>query len=180
MLGGNVGDRMVYLHQSIDLLRREVGQVIAMSAVYESEPWGYEDMHWYLNQMVVMKTGLAPFKLLESIQQIEQCLGRVRTCDGYQARTVDIDILLYDNIVINTPELMIPHPRMTERMFVLQPMTEIAPNLKHPVLHHTMKYLKKHCTDTKQVKVTDLSHKFDPSMQKRFPTVHLPASCARC
>jgi len=153
MLGGNVGDRLDYLHRSIELLRHNVGRVIAMSAVYESEPWGFEDTRWFLNQVVVLETSLHPFALLESIQQIEQTLGRKRTHDGYQSRTMDIDILLYDNIVINTPELVIPHPRMAERMFVLQPMVELASNLRHPVLHHTMEYLKEHCSDTMQVKV---------------------------
>ena len=153
MLGGNVGDRLDYLHRSIELLRHDVGRMIAMSAVYESEPWGFEDTRWFLNQVVVVETSLRPFALLESTQRIEQTLGRKRTHDGYQSRTMDIDILLYDNIVINTPELVIPHPRMAERMFVLQPMVELASTMKHPVLLHTMEYLKEHCKDTMQVKV---------------------------
>jgi 2-amino-4-hydroxy-6-hydroxymethyldihydropteridine diphosphokinase len=155
MLGGNVGDRMDYLRQSIDLLRREVGRVMAMSAVYESEPWGFDDPCWFLNQVVAVETDHDPFTLLENIQRIEQVLGRVRTQNTYQARTVDIDILLYGNLVMNMPELVIPHPRMVERMFVLQPMTELAPDLKHPVLHFTMSYLRDHCTDTKQVRLKD-------------------------
>ena len=152
MLGGNVGDRMDYLRRCVDLLRRDVGQVVAMSAVYESEPWGFDDTCWFLNQAVAVETELDPFALLKSIQTIEQTLGRVRTQDGYQARTMDIDILLYGNRVINTPELVIPHLRMTERMFVLAPMAELAPELVHPVLRCTMKCLRERCADKKQVK----------------------------
>ncbi len=152
MLGSNVGDRMDYLRRSVDMLRQDVGWVTAISAVYESEPWGFDDPCWFLNQVVVMETNFAPLVLLESIQQIEQTLGRVRTHNGYQARTIDIDILFYGNRVINTPKLVIPHPHMTERMFVLQPMVELVPDMEHPILHHTMTYLRDHCSDTMQVK----------------------------
>ena len=153
MLGGNVGDRMDYLRRSVELLRRDAGRVIAASSVYESEPWGFVDSRWFLNQAVVMETHLAPLCLLKCIQQIEQMLGRQRTCEGYHARTVDIDILLYGNRAINIPELVIPHPRMTERMFVLQPLAELAPDMKHPLLRHTMAYLKEQCADRNQVNV---------------------------
>ena len=152
MLGGNVGDRTDYLRKAVELLCRDVGRVVAISAVYESEPWGFDDHCWFLNQMVVVETDLAPLALLESIQRIEQALGRVRTQACYQARTMDIDILLYGNQIINIPRLVIPHPRMAERMFVLQPMAELAPNLEHPELHCTMKYLRAKCTDSKLVK----------------------------
>jgi len=152
MLGGNVGDRMDYLYQSIDLLRRDAGQIVAMSAIYESEPWGFDHQQWFLNQVVVVETDLSPLLLLKQIQHIEQTLGRLREGDGYQPRTIDIDILLYGNLVINTPELVIPHPRMAGRMFVLQPMAELAPDMEHPVLHRTMEYLREHCADRKQVR----------------------------
>jgi len=148
MLGGNIGDRMDNLCRAVELLRRDVGNIVGMSAVYETEPWGFEDPCQFLNQLVALETDLAPFTLLENIQQIEQILGRQRTSNGYQARTMDIDILLYGSHMINTPELVIPHPRMTERMFVLQPMSELAPDLEHPVLHQTMVYLKNCCTDS--------------------------------
>ena len=141
LLGGNLGDRIEYLRRSIDLLRRDAGSIIAMSSIYESEPWGFNDPQWFLNQAVALETNLSPLELLECIQRIEKTLGRLRTHNGYQARTIDIDIILYDNIVINTPELVIPHPLMTQRMFVMQPMAEIAPDMEHPVLLRTMTYL---------------------------------------
>jgi len=151
ILGGNVGDKMDYLHRCIDLLRRDVGRIVAISAIYESEPWGFDDPQWFLNQVVALETNLDPLALLAHSQQIEQTLGRLRTDNGYQPRTIDIDILLYGNHVINIPGLVIPHPRMAERMFVLQPMAELAPDLEHPVLHRNMGYLREHCTDRKQV-----------------------------
>ena len=151
ILGGNVGDRLDYLRRGVECLRREAGKVTAMSAVYESEPWGFDHPCWFLNQVVAVETELDAFALLKCIQQIEQTLGRVRTHGGYQARTLDIDILLYGNRIINTPELVTPHPRMAERMFVLLPMAELAPDLEHPVLHRSMAYLKEHCRDTMQV-----------------------------
>ena len=149
LLGGNLGDRMDYLRRCIDLLNSEAGNVITMSSIYESEPWGFDDPQWFLNQAVALETNLSPFELLECIQKIEKTLGRRRTAaNEYQARTIDIDIILYDNIVINTPELVIPHPRMTERMFVMQPMAEIAPDMEHPVLNCTMAYLRDNCRDS--------------------------------
>ena len=151
LLGGNVGDRMSYLRRGVDLLRCDAGCITSLSAVYESEPWGFDDPCRFLNQAVVLETNLSPHALLECIQQIEQTLGRLRTHDGYHARTIDIDILLYGNRVINTPDLVIPHPHMAKRMFVLQPMTDLAPDLLHPVLHQSMTSLKEQCADRKQV-----------------------------
>jgi 2-amino-4-hydroxy-6-hydroxymethyldihydropteridine diphosphokinase len=152
-LGGNVGDRLEYLRRGVDLLRCEAGNLTAISAVYESEPWGFNHPCWFLNQVVAVETELDAFALLKSIQQIEQTLGRLRIHHGYQARTMDIDILLYSNRIINTPELIVPHPRMAERMFVLLPMAELAPDLEHPVMHRSMANLREHCTDTMQVRV---------------------------
>ena len=169
ILGGNVGDRMAYLRRAVDLLRCEAGSVTATSAVYETEPWGFDDPCCFLNQAVALETNLSPHSLLECIHRIELTLGRLRTHDGYHSRTMDIDILLYDRLVLNTPELVIPHPRMAERMFVLQPMAELTPELEHPVLHQNMAYLKDHCTDRKQVRKS-VNHNGILSIRRTAPT----------
>jgi len=150
MLGSNMGDRMNVLRQATDMLRK-AGRIAALSPAYESEPWGFDDTRWFLNQVAVLETELSPHALLERVRQIEQALGRVRDGDGYQSRTIDIDILLYDNCVLDAPELVIPHPRMTERMFVMLPMAELAPELVHPTTLQTMAHLRARCTDEKQV-----------------------------
>ena len=157
ILGGNIGDRMNFLRQGVDLLDCRAGRVINISSIYQSEPWGYDDPQWFLNQAVALETNLSPLELLETIQTIEKTLGRQRTHNGFQARTIDIDIILYGNNVINTSQLVVPHPRMTERMFVLQPFAEIAPDVEHPVLHLTIERLRNICKDSKQVKLIDLS-----------------------
>ena len=152
ILGGNIGDRLDYLRLGVEWLQKDAGNVTAMSAVYESEPWGFDDPCPFLNQVVMIETELDPHILLKTALRIEQTLGRLRSHSRrYQPRTMDIDILLYGKYIINTRELTIPHPRMTERMFVLQPLAELAPDMEHPVLHQTICYLKEICTDTKQV-----------------------------
>ena len=167
LLGGNVGDRMEYLRRSVELLERDAGNVIAISSVYESEPWGFDHPQWFLNQAVALETNLSPPNLLEKIRRIENTLGRQRTTCGYQARTIDIDIILYANLAFNSPELVIPHPRMTERLFVMLPMAELAPNVKHPQLNLTMTQLRENCSDAKQAR------KFN---KFRFTTLsHLPS-----
>lgn len=152
MLGSNVGDREDYLRRSIHYLQRDVGRVATMSSLYESEPWGFDDPRWFLNRAIAVATDLAPLTLLASVLQIEQTLGRVRTHSGYQARTIDIDILFYGNRVVNLPNLVIPHPHIAQRLFVLQPMAELCPDMEHPVLHRTMAELRDCCTDTMQVR----------------------------
>ena len=157
MLGGNIGDREDYLRQTIDFLRRDVGRITTLSSVYESEPWGFDEPKWFLNQAVAIETNLSPFELLKKTQDIELSLGRFNdsmiraSIKKYLSRTIDIDILLYGYEIINSPTLVIPHPLMCERMFVLQAMSEIAPELEHPALRCTMKNLKNNCKDNKIV-----------------------------
>ncbi len=151
MLGSNVGDRAEHLRRSIALLNNRAGSITGMSSVYESEPWGFDDPVWFLNQAVKLETNLTPRALLEITQQIEHEMGRIRTGQGYEARTMDIDILFHGNLVMETPELIIPHPRIAERMFVLKPLAELTPDLRHPVLHKTIRDLAEHCLDTLKV-----------------------------
>ncbi len=131
-LGSNLGDREDYLRQAISLLG-EGGEITALSPVYDTEPWGYTEQPRFLNMACGFRTPLAPQELLTFAQDVERRLGRVRAI-RYGPRTMDVDILLYGDLVVDTPDLQIPHPGIPERAFVLAPLAEIAPDVEHPVL----------------------------------------------
>ena len=152
LLGSNMGDRMEYLEKSREQLNRKAGKITKLSSVYESEPWGF-DSAWFLNQVVEMETGMDAPDLLKVIHGIEQEYGRQRKPGGYQPRTIDIDILFYGDQVIDMPDLIIPHPRIAERMFVLVPMAELVPGMIHPVERLSLSDLKRQCPDQSIVKV---------------------------
>lgn len=135
-LGTNRGDKAANLHTAIALLEDGVGEVLALSTFYASKPWGFESEHEFLNAVLLLKTDLTPYQLLSKTQEIEQLMGRTKkTTLTYEDRVMDIDILLYDGLVLNEPTLKIPHPLMVERDFVLIPLLELAPNLVHPLLN---------------------------------------------
>ena len=127
-LGSNLGNRAKNLHQAIELLEKNKIQTLKSSSIIETEPVGGPPQNKYLNAVVMAETTLTPFKLLNLIQTIEKQLGRVRVVAN-GPRTIDIDILLYDDITFDSPQLTIPHPRMRERDFVMTPLNEIAPNI---------------------------------------------------
>ncbi len=131
-LGTNLGDRHKNLSCALELIGREVGTVVSASDPIETEPWGFESPNSFLNMAIKVDTTLQPTEVLHATQEIERKLGRTRkTTDGeYHDRLIDIDILLYDDLVMNTPELTIPHPLMYEREFVMKPLLQIAPELK--------------------------------------------------
>jgi len=149
-LGSNLGERAQYLAAAKELLTRRVGECVRASSIYESEPWGFESDTSFLNQVVVLSTTLTPEDLLKAIAAIEHDLGRVRSPhQRYSSRTIDIDILLYgDRIIDSSPNLIVPHPRMSERRFVLLPMIEVAPTGRHPLLNITWQELLTQCNDT--------------------------------
>lgn len=138
-LGSNLGDRAANLRQAIERLR-SVGEIAAVSDFYETEP--VENIHqpWFVNCAVMLRTEKMPRQLLAAIMQIEQALARKRTV-AKGPRTIDIDILLFGPFVMNVPELVIPHPAMHERRFVLQPLAEIAAGVRHPVFRRTIREL---------------------------------------
>ena len=129
-LGSNLGDREGYLLHAIELITAEVGEVIRRSSVYETPSWGFNSFS-FLNQIVVIKTTYSPFLLLEKLQCIERLLGRDKKSsikDGksiYRDRTIDIDILFYGNLRMDDERLVIPHPKINEREFILQPLREL-------------------------------------------------------
>ncbi len=126
-LGSNLGDRKQLLHTAINEIAERVGRVEAISSCIETEPVGFDSVHLFLNMAVRVRTELNPYELLKVLKQLECDLGRTRKShDGvHYDRTIDIDILLYDNLEVNSEELQIPHPRMWERDFVMRPLKEI-------------------------------------------------------
>jgi len=138
-LGSNVGDREQNLRTAIAKLG-ELGEVIAVSSFYETEPVEFTQQPWFLNCAVAVRTELMPKLFLAKIQAIEQEMGR-RRVQPKGPRTLDIDILLFGNSVINAQQLEVPHPSMHERRFVLAPLVEIAPEVRHPIFKRTVREL---------------------------------------
>ena len=159
LLGSNEGDRLPMLINAIDLIAKKIGRLSRQSTLYESAPWGMEATTPFLNLAVAVETRLSPQELLQGIKEIERQLGR--TEDGgtdwrnpqrtYASRPIDIDIMLYDNKVIDSDNLQIPHPRMQERRFALTPLCEICPDVEHPVLKCSLRQILDQCEDTSKV-----------------------------
>lgn len=142
-LGSNTGNRKYQIMQAVARLAERAGSISALSSLYVTAPWGFVSDHPFLNAALALQTLLSPHELLGLTQHIEKELGRTRKSDGeYHDRCIDIDLLLYDGLVINSPDLVIPHPLMHRRAFVLEPLSEIAPELEHPVLHATVRRLR--------------------------------------
>lgn len=134
-LGTNVGNKRRNMITAAALLAERVGDILALSGFYETEPWGFESENFFLNAAVKLKTSFSPLEVLQITQQIEKELGRTEKSNGvYHDRIIDIDILLYGDEVLQMPELTLPHPLMHERKFVMDPLAEIAPFVVHPVL----------------------------------------------
>ena len=150
LIGGNVGDTISCLLEARALLNTECGNVTDQSAVYETAPWGKVDQQNFLNQAIQLSTGLSPQHLIQSILAIEERMGRKRM-EKYGPRLIDIDILLFANLVIHEPGLTIPHPQLQYRRFALVPLDEIAKYLIHPVLHKTIGQLLLECPDPLKV-----------------------------
>jgi 2-amino-4-hydroxy-6-hydroxymethyldihydropteridine diphosphokinase len=140
-LGSNLGDRQSLLKQALDHLEAEGVHVVRRSSIHETEPQDYLDQPRFLNMAVEVETDLTPEELLAAIQKIETEMGRERTIPK-GPRTIDIDILFYANQIIATPNLEIPHPRLTKRDFVLDPLSEIAPEFRHPATGQTVRELR--------------------------------------
>lgn len=135
-LGTNLGDRLANLRAALDALPPDV-RLISRSHVYETPAWGYEDQPAFLNMAVKSETGLSPAALLARLKQLETDLGR-KPSFRWGPRLIDIDILVYGDLVLNSPGLIIPHPRLQERGFVLVPLADVARDWRHPVLDKTV------------------------------------------
>lgn len=152
LLGGNLGDRCSNLQKARELIGQQAGKVVKESSYFETEPWGFHHDQAFLNRVLLIETELDPGILLRTVLSIEQKLGRVRNYhEGYRGRTIDIDILFYDHLVMKEKELTIPHPLLQERRFTMEPLAEIAPDFVHPVFGETMEQLLQQCPDSSKV-----------------------------
>ena len=157
LIGGNQGDRLLLIDQATELIRQRIGSVVALSAVYETEPWGEFEIdnsklkiENFLNRALVVETTLSPWQVLRTALDIERELGRKRNMKNpeatndlaaprlYHSRPMDIDLIFYDDLVVDSPELTLPHPRMHLRRFVLEPLAEIMPEYRHPIIGKTV------------------------------------------
>lgn len=178
LLGSNKGNKLAIIRIAAEKLQELSESHIQLSSVFESEPWGFETEEWFLNQAIKIETKLSPSELLKAVLDIELIMGRVRPQEyqhkvednqldkeqrnsvkeqnysveekgkTYTSRTLDIDILLYDNLIIDTADLIVPHPKLHLRMFALKPLCEIAPLEIHPVLDKSIRELIEECEDT--------------------------------
>jgi len=159
LLGGNLGNKKLVFAQAKQLINQQIGQVSGLSAIYETEPWGFDSSDFFWNQVLEVTTALTPEAILEQTQQIESSLGRIRKTDQYVSRIIDIDILFIDDIVFQSDKLAIPHPRIQERKFALIPLCELIPDFMHPVLGKTTEQLLNECPDKLNVeKVTEFEN----------------------
>lgn len=153
-LGSNIGDKVGYIQQAYKLLNDTEGiTVISSSSLYETEPYGYKDQEWFVNAVLKIETDLEPYKLLFEFNRIERQLGRLRRPEIIQwgPRTIDLDILFYDNLIIAEDNLQIPHAGVHQRAYALVPMLEIAPDLVHPVTGETITEIHNNLPDPEEV-----------------------------
>lgn len=150
IIGGNLGDRLNYIFQATELLKSAIGHLWKSSAIYETEAWGGQSSGDYLNQVLVFNSSIKPFKVLEIIQSIEGMLERKREVK-WGDRTMDIDLLFYGNLCLETENLVIPHPLISQRRFVLEPLNELMPQFIHPKEKMAIRELLMKCSDTSKV-----------------------------
>jgi 2-amino-4-hydroxy-6-hydroxymethyldihydropteridine diphosphokinase len=146
--GSNLGNRAQNLANAKEKLAGINVNVLKFSGIYETEPWGDIPQDSFYNQAILAETSLKPAELMLKILALEYSLGRIRGSEQYAPRTIDLDVIFYDDRVLNLPEIVVPHPRMHLRRFVLQPASEIVPEWEHPVFHKTIACLLEECPDT--------------------------------
>lgn len=151
-LGSNLGDRLRNLKAASNLIGKQLGSPFVVSRVYESTSWGYTSENLFFNCCMSANTNLDPLPLMEEILAIEKTLGRERGFEGYADRLIDIDLLLYGDVILDHPRLKIPHPAMEQRRFVLEPLAEIAPDLIHPVKGLTIREMLEECQDQGEIR----------------------------
>lgn len=154
LTGGNQGDRLANLACAKEEIGK-LGRITNLSGIYETAAWGNTDQPDFLNQVILLETALEARELMRELLDIESRMGRQRQ-EKYGPRTIDLDILYFNNVVIDDPLVTIPHPQIEFRRFVLEPLYEVAPRYVHPILHKTTYYLLVHCPDQLPVKRLDI------------------------
>ncbi|NCC71891.1 MAG: 2-amino-4-hydroxy-6-hydroxymethyldihydropteridine diphosphokinase [Sphingobacteriia bacterium] len=153
-LGSNLGNKAFQLQSACTMISSQAGIISKYSSIYVTEPWGFTTKNLFFNQVIEVRTNLSAHNLLSSLLNIEHSLGRKRNnIYGYSSRIIDLDILFYEDMVINTPDLILPHPLLHKRRFVLEPLNEIAPDLLHPILGKTIHELTFACQDHLKVQI---------------------------
>jgi 2-amino-4-hydroxy-6-hydroxymethyldihydropteridine diphosphokinase len=159
LLGGNLGDKQKVFSETLVRLNEILGEINSQSAIYETEPWGFESDDFFWNQVLEITTDHSPEEVLHLTQQLEIELGRIRKSNQCNSRIIDIDILFYGDQIIKLDNLVVPHPQIQERKFALVPLCEIAPDLNHPVFQKSIRHLLDECQDKLHVeKVADPIH----------------------
>ncbi len=155
LLGSNMGDREVVLDNAIKEIEKRCGRIVNKSSLYESEPWGFDTDLYFLNQAIAVETELEPHDLLKELLTIEAELGRRRNENhiGYESRPIDLDIIYIDDMINDDDDLILPHPRMHLRRFVLVPLSEISPDFVHPILRESNSTLLDRCEDQSEVRL---------------------------
>lgn len=151
-LGTNIGDRKANLKDALSMISERIGKIINFSSVYETEPWGHHSQPDFYNQVVQIETVLGPTELLAGLMCIEETMGRVRTFKN-ASRLIDLDILFYDDIILEENGVQIPHPQIANRRFVLVPLNEIAPDLVDPQSKKDVSALLANCSDPLHVTI---------------------------
>ncbi|NCC10387.1 MAG: 2-amino-4-hydroxy-6-hydroxymethyldihydropteridine diphosphokinase [Bacteroidia bacterium] len=139
-LGTNLGNKAENLRQAVRKITEQIGDLVSLSAFYATEPWGFSSEHTFLNAAICIETGLDPYAVLHRTKEIERDLGRKHKSANrvYSDRLIDIDLLIYEQVSLQEEELTLPHPLMAERLFVMEPLAEIAPHLIHPTMNKTI------------------------------------------
>ena len=154
-LGSNLGHREQHMDEALKLIQSHIGGIEHISHYYESEDWGYSSAYRFCNCCLSLRTNIEPLLLMDRLLEIEQVMGRSREGMGYSDRVIDIDMLLYGDLKLDHSSLTLPHPSMGDRRFVLTPLTEIAPDLIHPVSGITITEMLRVCADQNEVKAMD-------------------------
>jgi 2-amino-4-hydroxy-6-hydroxymethyldihydropteridine diphosphokinase len=156
LYGGNIGETLFMFEQATSILEKKIGMVFAQSSTYKSDAWGYNSENDFLNRLVIFKTGLSASEVLQVCLETELILGRKRNkLNYYSDRVIDIDILYMENLILNSKKLILPHPRLQDRLFALIPLCEVIPEFMHPVLQKSNKSLLSLCPDNTTIEKLD-------------------------